>query len=272
VWVTEEAKESWLYGGERVAGGKKIYSDGEIQLMWVLKEVYRLTNRKVVGFVRSILALMKWDLPVPSHTPISRRGRELKVDLRVQPLVKGAGLTVIMDSTGLKVYGEGEWHKNKHGEERPTRWKKLHITFDPNSGQILSAVLTDQDVDDGDREQVIEPSLAHIPEPIDRFVADGAYDKTAVYEAVQAHTPSVTFVVPPRRNAVYWDPPRHTPNTHYTHQRNLNQHTIALTDKQTWAALVGYHQRSNVLELRPKWVASKGCSPQVFLLVVLLTV
>lgn len=246
-WIDCEATAGWYYPGERRPGGKTIYSDETIEMILMVKEMFRLTNRAVAGFIESVLEVMKVEVSVPDHTVLSRRAKELKPKLRTKAFPKGEGITVLVDSTGVKFFGEGEWKINKHGQERQTGWIKLHVMVEAESGHILSMEsmeLTDDGVDDGDKEHVIDPLLEAIPEPIDRLIGDGAYDKTPVYEAVQAHTPDVTFVVPPRSKAIHWDPPEGVPNDHYTHQRNLTLVTMAATDKKTWASLVGYHERS----------------------------
>ena len=111
-WMSEEFEKVWLYTGKKQRGSQFDYSDKAIEIMLTLKEIFHLPNRSVEGFVRSLFQMMKIDLPVPDHTTLSKRSKTLKVKLTKQ---SEGSLNVVMDSTGLKVYGEGEWKVRKHG-------------------------------------------------------------------------------------------------------------------------------------------------------------
>lgn len=105
-WLTDDFEKKWRHTGEKQRGSQFDYSDQAILVMLMVKEVFHLTNRQTEGFMRSLFALMKVILPVPDHSTLSKRGKGLKVNL---PKKSGQRLNIVMDSTGLKIYGEGKW-------------------------------------------------------------------------------------------------------------------------------------------------------------------
>ena len=106
---------------------------------------------------------------------------------------------LLVDSTGLKLSGAGEWLVEKHGTSRRRSWRKLHIGVDADTGQIVAAALTTNDVDDGSQ---VGPLLDQIDRPIAAFKGDGAYDQEGVYASVADRHPDALVIVPPRSSAV----------------------------------------------------------------------
>jgi len=137
-WISEDFAKTWRYAGEKQRGSQYDYSDQAIRMMLTIKEVFRLTNRRTEGFVRSIFKLMRICLPVPDHTTLSKRGKGLKVDL---PKKTQGSLNIVMDSTGLKIYGEGEWKVRMHGASKRRTWRKLHVRANPEDGEIQAVLL-----------------------------------------------------------------------------------------------------------------------------------
>src|SRR5512136_1205048 len=115
--------------------------------------------------------LLKVSLAAPDHTTLSRRGQTLKVKL---PKRVSGHIDVVMDSTGLKIYGEGEWKVRTHGKSKRRTWRKLHLGVEPESGEIQAAELTEAKISD---DAMVAPLLEQIDQPIDALAADGAYDK-----------------------------------------------------------------------------------------------
>lgn len=105
---------------------------------------------------------------------------------------------MIVDSSGLKVWGQGEWHAKKHGEKKGKRWKKLHIGVDDQS-QIIASTVTDSH--EQDPSQVAE-LLSQVDQTLDRFIGDGIFDQEPVYAAVECHSPGARVIIPPRKDAV----------------------------------------------------------------------
>lgn len=127
-------------------GASRTYSDMAIATMSTLGSVMRLPGRQTEGFVDSLYRLMDVDLPVPDHTTVSRRLRKLSVSL---PIIEGKGdRHVVVDSTGIKVYGEGEWKVRMHGYSKRRTWRKLHLGIDESTGEILATVVSTNNVSD----------------------------------------------------------------------------------------------------------------------------
>src|SRR5215210_3628444 len=134
VWIDEEVLQKWRYQGERKRGGQKVYSDLAIEICLMVRKVYHLPLRQTEGFMQSFFERMKVELPVPDFTILCRRSAAVCIDLRTD---NGKAVTdVTVDSTGLKVYGEGEWKVRKHGWGKHRTWMKLHVALDTEGQQV----------------------------------------------------------------------------------------------------------------------------------------
>lgn len=235
IWISEEALAAWRYQGPRQRGAQFDYSDQAIEAVLTLKEVFHLTNREAEGLVQSVFALMHVTLAVPDHSTLSRRGCTVQIHLPRR--VRGP-LQIVMDSSGLKVYGEGEWKVRQHGWSKRRTWRKLHLSVDAPSGEVQAAMLSTAGVSDA---EMVEPMLAQIDEPLERITADGAYDKRPVYASLRARAPATEIVIPPRRNARIWQHGNlHAP----PHPRDEALRFIRAHGRQQWKEESGYHQRS----------------------------
>lgn len=234
-WMSEEFEKVWLYTGKKQRGSQFDYSDKAIEIMLTLKEIFHLPNRSVEGFVRSLFQMMKIDLPVPDHTTLSKRSKTLKVKL---PKQSTGSLNVVMDSTGLKVYGEGEWKVRKHGYSKHRTWRKLHLGGNPDNGEILAVVLTGNNISD---DAVVKEMLTQIEQALLSCAADGAYDKRKVYDALNEHSPEVDILIPPRKNAHIW---QHGNSKEERLKRDENLRYIRQHGRQQWKDHSGYHIRS----------------------------
>lgn len=234
-WLSDDFEKTWMYVGEKQRGSQFEYSDQAILVMWTVKEVFHLTNRGVEGFVRSVFQMMKIDLPVPDHSTLSKRGKELKVKL---PKKRTPRLTIVIDSTGLKIYGEGEWKVRQHGVSKRRTWRKLHVGATPEDGEIQAVILTENSVSDGD---AVETLLQQMEQEIAKFAADGAYDQRKVYDSLNAHSPEVDILIPPRKNARIW---KHGNTKTQRLKRDQNLRSIRKQGRQAWKKQSGYHVRS----------------------------
>jgi hypothetical protein len=233
--MSEEALVAWAYQGPRQRGAQFDYSDQAIEAILTLKEVFHLTNREAEGLVRSVFALMPVTLAVPDHSTLSRRGRT--VQIRLPKRVHGP-LQIVMDSSGLKVFGEGEWKVRQHGWSKRRTWRKIHLSVDVLSGEVQAAMLSTAGVSDA---EMVESLLTQIDAPLAGVVADGAYDKRRVYTTLQARAPDAEIVIPPRRNARIW---QHG-NTHAPpHSRDDVLRFMRVHGRSKWKEVSGYHQRS----------------------------
>ena len=234
-WLSDEVEKVWLYTGEKQRGSQFDYSDKAIEIMLTIKEVFHLTNRGVEGFVRSLFELMKISLPVPDHSTLPRRGKTLQVEL---PKKVSGGLNLVLDSTGLKIYGEGEWKVRKHGYSKRRTWRKLHLGADPESGEIQAVLLTENSISD---DAVVKELLEQVEQTLLTCAADGAYDKRKVYDALNKHSPAVEILIPPRKNARIW---QHGNSKAEPLKRDENLRYIRKHGRQQWKDDAGYHMRS----------------------------
>jgi hypothetical protein len=143
-----------------------------------------------------------------------------------------------MDSTGLKISGEGEWKVRQHGVSKRRTWRKLHVGANPDDGQIEAALLTENSVSDGD---AVEALLPQIEQDIVTFAADGAYDKRKVYDSLNAHSPEADILIPPRKDARIW---KHGNTKARRLKRDENLRSIRKQGRRAWKKQSGYHVRS----------------------------
>jgi len=236
-WLSGKVEQIWLYEGEKQRGSQFDYSDKAIEIMLTLKEVFHLTNRGVEGFVRSLFQIMNFDLPVPDHSTLSKRGKTLQVQL---PKKASGSLNLVLDSTGLKIYGEGEWKVRKHGYSKRRTWRKLHLGADPETGEIQAVLLTENSVSD---DATVKELLDQIEQTLLACAADGAYDKRKVYDALNKHSPEVEILIPPRKNARIW---QHGNSKAERLKRDENLRYIRKHGRQHWKEVSNYHMRSLV--------------------------
>jgi hypothetical protein len=197
LWVSDEAIAAWRAAPRTTPGGQARYSETAIETALMVRLVFHQPLRQTEGLLRSLLDLMAVDLPVPDHTTISRRAARLTPALRTA--LPDGPVTLVIDSTGLKVYGAGEWHRDKHGVRERRTWRKLHLAVDAATNTIVAATLTTSG--EGDAGQV-GPLLDQTTGPIDTVMADGAYDGEPTYQTVAERDPTAMVVIPPRSTAV----------------------------------------------------------------------
>lgn len=236
-WLSDNIEQTWLYVGEKQRGSQFDYSEKAIEIMLTIKEVFHLTNRGVEGFVRSLFQMMNISLPVPDHSTLSKRGKTLNVKL---PKKANGSLNLVLDSTGLKIYGEGEWKVRKHGYSKRRTWRKLHLGADPENGEIQAVLLTENSISD---DAAVKELLEQIEQTLVACAADGAYDKRKVYEALNKHSPEVEILIPPRKNARIW---QHGNSNAEPLKRDENLRYIRKRGRQQWKEDSGYHMRSLV--------------------------
>lgn len=234
-WLSDDFEQVWLYAGEKQRGSQFEYSEKAIEIMLTLKEVFHLTNRGAEGFVRSLFELLNIDLPVPDHSTLSKRAKTLNVRL---PKKTNGSMNLVLDSTGLKIYGEGEWKVRKHGYSKHRTWRKLHVGANPDNGEIQVVVLTENSVSD---DAVVKGMLAQIEQTLLSCAADGAYDKRKVYDVLNAHSPEVEILIPPRKNAHIW---QHGNSKEERLKRDENLRYIRTHGRYQWKKDAGYHIRS----------------------------
>jgi hypothetical protein len=234
IWFTEDAIAAWNAAPRTTPGGQPHYSDLAITTALTLRAVFRLALRQTAGLIGSILQLLGLDLPVPDFSTISRRAQTL--DLPAQPCTPGGAIHLLVDSSGLKLSGLGEWLVEKHGTSKRRSWRKLHLAVDAKTGTIVASTLTSKEVDDAAE---LGPLLDQVEEPMAAVVADGAYDQDRVYNAVAEQSPEAAVVVPPRSTAVLSASAETDPT-----QRDRHIQVIAEQGRMGWQRASGYNARA----------------------------
>lgn len=231
LWLDPQSLNTWL-STERPArrGRRRIYADVAIVCALLLREVYHLPLRATEGLACSVMSLLQIDLPVPDYSTLCRRARRLSVKL--SPPAQNKPLHLIIDSTGLKLYGEGEWRVRLHGWAKRRTWRKLHIAMDAHSQHITSTLITNKEVVDP---RVLPKLLRQIEVPVERILADGAYDSRECYKAI--HKLGARAVIPPRKGSTLWE-------DEYLKERNQNLREVRKCGVKAWKKKAGYHQRS----------------------------
>jgi hypothetical protein len=197
--------------------------------------VFRLALRQTEGLIGSILQLLGLDLAVPDHSTLSRRAETLEVP-RSAPSTGPVHLLV--DSTGLRLCGPGEWLAEKHGTRRRRSWRKLHIGVDADTRQILATELTTSDVDDGSQ---VGPLLEQVEGSLASLTGDEAYDQAGVYGAVIQRHPDAEVIVPPRSTAVLSEDVATAPTQRDRHLQSITEH-----GRRGWQKRSGYTRRALV--------------------------
>ena len=242
IWFTDEAIEAWQAEPRTTPGGQPHYSALAITTALTLRAVFRLALRQTEGLVGSILQLLGLDLPVPDHSTLSRRAETLEVS---RPRSGCAPVHLLVDSTGLRLCGPGEWLAEKHGSRTRRSWKKLHLGVDADTGRIVATALTGHDGDDGSQ---VGPVLEQVDGPVASFTADGAYDRDDVYAEVAVRHPEAAVIVPPRSSAV----PSGAAETAPT-QRDRHLEAIAERGRMGWQKASGYNWRALIEADIARW-------------------
>jgi hypothetical protein len=231
LWISQDAIDAWSPPMTGKRGAQPVYADIAIETALTFRLLFHLPLRQTEGFLCSVLKLMGLTLPCPDHTTLSRRNATVDIG----PLQKGVQqepICLIVDSSGLKVCGQGEWHTQKHGEKKHQRWKKLHIGVDAQ-GQVVASTMTESHEQDPSQVRAL---LSQVDQPIDRFIGDGMYGQEPVYAAVGDHSPGARVIIPPRKDAGL------SP-TGATSPTQRDQHLVAIEceGRFAWKRTSGYY-------------------------------
>ena len=230
IWFTEEALAAWRPAKTGTRGRPQEYSDLAIETALFIRQVFRLPLRQTEGFMKSLARLMKSTISIPDYSSISKRSISLPRHVLSEAMEPGS--LVIVDSTGLKVYGKDEWHQEKHDVAARRTWRKLHLAVDEHH-QIVACELTTPEV--GDPSAVPE-LLAQIVAPFKTFMGNGAYDGEPVSQAVLNHQPDAQVVIPPHKTAVL--------SAAGDTQRDHHIQVIAQQGRLAWQKITGYNLRN----------------------------
>lgn len=238
IWIDEGIAKEWEsqeQTGER--GHPKVYKDSWIELIVTVGMVYKLRLRQLEGFMQSLLELADWQgITVPDFTTLSRRRKNLKVQVSTRTFSEA--ITVVVDSSGAKVYGEGEWKVRQHGVSKRRTWRKFHLAIEPESNEILSLEVSTNDVTDDEMLAIVLDGIDEVT-TIEQVCGDGGYDRSNSYQAIARH--QATATIPPRKDAKII---QHGNSNAPPLDRDENLRAIRKHGRKKWKQTSGYHQRS----------------------------
>lgn len=229
LWLSEGVARGWRAGG----GKGCVYSDLAIRCGLSLRAVFNLTLRQTQGFLASLATRLLPGLPVPHYSTLCRRATGLALP---RPRRPSGRVHLVVDSTGLKVFGEGEWKVRQHGYSKRRQWRKLHLAVDEASGEVLAHTLSASNEHDG---PVLPELLAQVEGPLEQVSADKAYDSFGCHKAILAK--GANPVIPPRKGAAITPPPgaKDPPPT-----RGAIVKRITEVGSKAWKVEANYHRRS----------------------------
>jgi IS5 family transposase len=235
-WFDEEVIAAWKHeNAERKVGRPFVYSDLAIESLLMLRELFRLPYRQTEGLGRALVKLLQADVAVPDFTSLAKRAGKTKVSLSSNQAATGP-IDVVIDSTGLKVYGEGEWKVRQHGVGKRRTWRKLHLAVNPETHEIVAQVLTDNGVHDANQ---VEPLLEQVGCEVQTLYGDGAYDQWKVYQGLEER--GIDAIIPPRKNARI---KQHGNGSADPLPRDECIRQIRRDGRKAWKQSIGYHRRS----------------------------
>lgn len=240
-WFSEEAINKWKATDHNEEKGRpKEYSDDAILCALLIRTVYHLPLRALEGLLHSIFSLLDLSIKIPSYTQICRRAKTLGKVLK--KISKRCPHDIVFDSTGLKVYGEGEWKVRQHGASKRRTWKKLHLGMDPDSKEIIVAELTNNGAGSGDG-QIGKKLMKKVPKNVKRVFGDGAYDGTEFRQEIEV-VGAEPIIPPPRDGVVHPD----TIDLAIVKRNDALREIDGLGGddeaRKLWKVLKGYHRRS----------------------------
>ena len=239
LWIDESA---WCAPDKtRIKGRPRHYSHALIEAALTLKHIFHLTFRSLQGFLGSISSLMGKKLAIPNYTTICRRQHNFSLPL-LSRRKDNLPMDIVVDSTGLKIYGEGEWCASKHGMQRLRTWRKIHLAVNANDLQIVGCKLTHSRIQDG---TPLNELIDMVPGEIRQIIGDGAYDKFHCYEV--AHRRGSKGIFPPQTGArLSLETPHHRKAASQSAIRQRDQaiEGVRKHGRKEWKERIGYHKRS----------------------------
>jgi hypothetical protein len=234
-WFSDDVIAQWHHTNSRSKVGHPfVYSDTAVECLLVLRELFQLPYRQTEGLGRSLVQLMQVSLNIPDYTSLAKRAAKMGISLDIRK--RTGSIDVVVDSTGLKVFGEGEWKMRTHGKSKRRTWRKLHLAVNPDTHEIEAEALTENSCHDSD---MVDHLLDQIPSTTDAFYGDGAYDQWKVYETLDQR--GTKAIIPPRHNAKI---KQHGNSDGKLLTRDVAIREIRRKGRKRWKQDIGYHRRS----------------------------
>jgi hypothetical protein len=239
IWLEDSVLRAWRdIDGSKIVVGERLYADCVIQCCLLLGLVYHQPLRQTTGFVASFVTLLgHGDFAIPDYSTLCRRQSCLTVEVS-KALAGNRKLDIALDSTGLKVFGEGEWKVRKYGASKRRTWRKLTIGIDVHSQEIVFAELTTNAEDDA---TTASRMLKGKTAKLNSLRADGGYDK---FDLRKTLGDEVKQIIPPPSNAVVHKGTKKKPVPAYLKQRNEAVEFIQAHERKQWKIKEAYHRRS----------------------------
>lgn len=234
VWLDKDMR--WHGGASGKRGRSPTYSEAAIQFCLTMKSLFNLPLRQAMGMTQSLLRLAGLDWQVPDFSTVSRRQKHLAVTIGARPTT--TGLHLLVDSTGIKMLGEGEWKTKKHGADYRRQWRKVHLGIDATTLEIRAIEVTGNGTGDAPMLPCLLDQIGN-DEPIASVSGDGAYDTKCCHEAIARR--GAEEVIPTRRNAKPWKDRRPGAEA-----RNAILDATHRLGRKIWKKWTGYHRRSLV--------------------------
>ena len=239
IWVDEALSKDWYFtedkSTQRKKGKPKDYGDAAILFCLSIKYIFKLPYRGCRGFIKGHFKQIGLDLKVPCVSQLCKRSKVLGFDKIITSKKKITDISI--DSTGLKVYGEGEWKVRKHGAGKRRTWMKLHIGTDVDTQETVSVILTSNAIDDADCVEGLVLQTEQTGRSVNSFRGDGAYDKRKVRKYL--HNKKIKQIIPPQSNAV-----KDKKCREFLSERDEAIDKIKQTERKEWKKEIGYHKRS----------------------------
>jgi hypothetical protein len=241
-WISPKALKNWQAKRHKKNGHPFVYSDLLIQTICYVRFKFRLSLRETEGFISSLVTAMRKQLRIPSYTQICRRMKTLKLP---NELMEKRDVTdIVLDTTGLKAYGEGEWRAEKYGGKK--RWRKLHLAMDLATGKLILAEITDEHAHDT---TCLEKALKRANRRKGKVLFDGIADSLRCYK--QSSRYNKQLLTPPKKGAIFREEPElESRNDALRIIRGLGNDQIA---KSMWGKLVGYNRRVEIESMISRW-------------------
>ena len=236
LWFSEDAIEGWYAQSQSRGPGRRFtYSDACIELGLTLRSLFQFPLRSTQGFLEGLVKLLGLDLKVPHYSRLSRRAGKLEIKLPRKE--KSGHLDLVIDSTGLKVYGEGEWKMRTHGKQKRRTWRKYHVAVDPKTHEVIAMELTEANVHDSEA----VPALMEGLDNLGNVYGDGAYPTKKSLDAITKAGGHA--IIPPRSGTCIV---RKNPSPGEEQRNRLVRERRSMGGKKAWKKSSGYHRRSLV--------------------------
>lgn len=173
LWFSEDTIKSWYQNPQKCnkRGRPFTYSNTYVELALTLRTLFRFSLRATQGFLEGLVSLMGLQLEVSHYSRLSRRAADLDIQLGLLKKRSKTPTDIVIDSTGLKIYGEGEWKIRTHGKQKRRTWRKYHVAVNPDSHEVTAIELTVANIHDSK----VMPALLSNQKNIGKVYADGAY-------------------------------------------------------------------------------------------------